>query len=98
VFELGRSSKHYDLQSGCILPFLEDEEGGRKSGGYGSVWRVKIHPEHQRWSEDLETERASQPIFQRGLLTNSYRLVVMNSQSKDFTLRTRKPSTSRGMR
>src|SRR5208282_749554 len=53
VFELGRSSKHYDFQSERILPFVEDDEGSRKSGGFGSVWRVKIHPGHQRWSEDL---------------------------------------------
>jgi hypothetical protein len=63
VFELGRSSKHYDLGSEHILPFVEDDEGSRTSGGYGSVWRVEIHPEHQRWNEDLGTEKVSQPIL-----------------------------------
>ncbi|KAH8767564.1 kinase-like domain-containing protein, partial [Hyaloscypha finlandica] len=57
VFELGHNSKHYDFQSNSILPFVGDDEGSRKTGGYGSVWRVKIHPAHQRWNGDLETEK-----------------------------------------
>jgi len=56
VLELGHSPKHYDLQSNSILPFVKYDEGNRKTGGYGSVWRVKIHPEHQIWNGDLETE------------------------------------------
>lgn len=63
VFELGRSPRHYDFQSDRILPFLEDDESSRKSGGYGLVWRVKIHPGHLRWSEDLGTENVSQLVL-----------------------------------
>ncbi|KAI0127542.1 kinase-like domain-containing protein [Xylariales sp. AK1849] len=42
---------HYCLDSHTILPFIEDEENTHSSGGYGDVWRVKIHPAHHNGCE-----------------------------------------------
>jgi hypothetical protein len=42
---------HYDLQRETILPFVEKDEG-RKRGGFGEVFRVKIHPENHNCCED----------------------------------------------
>ncbi|KAK0111741.1 hypothetical protein ONS95_002079 [Cadophora gregata] len=47
--------QHYDFGEHTVLPFIEDHER-RKSdnekgpieGGYGSVWKVAIHPAHQQ--------------------------------------------------
>jgi len=56
VFELGSRSeaKHYNFRSHTVLPFVENDEGSRKTGGYSSVWRVKIHPQHQKWNGEPE--------------------------------------------
>ncbi|KAF2176066.1 hypothetical protein K469DRAFT_700459 [Zopfia rhizophila CBS 207.26] len=37
----------YDLSSECIFPFILDG-GIRKEGAFSSVYRVKIHPAHQK--------------------------------------------------
>jgi hypothetical protein len=63
VLELGHSSKHYDFHSNSILPFVEDDEGSRVTGGFSSVRRVKIHPAHHTLNGDLETEKVSQLIL-----------------------------------
>jgi serine/threonine protein kinase len=46
--ELWFSYKHYEFPDPCILPFLpfvgvENE----KSGGFGDVWSVRVHPAHR---------------------------------------------------
>lgn len=40
--------RHYRLQESVILPFIEDDEVEHCSGvgGFGDVWRVKLHPSH----------------------------------------------------
>jgi hypothetical protein len=52
-----RKVQHYNLEeSSTILPFIEDDEvrrgTGRAEGGFGDVWRVKIHPAHHNCCED----------------------------------------------
>jgi hypothetical protein len=42
---------HYNLENRIILPFIEDEEV-KHAGGFGDVWRVKIHPAHHNHCED----------------------------------------------
>jgi hypothetical protein len=42
---------HYSLENHVILPFIEDDEI-RHSGGYGDVWRIKIHPAHHNFCKD----------------------------------------------
>lgn len=42
---------HYNLENRTILPFIEDEEV-KHAGGYGDVWRVKIHPAHHNHCPD----------------------------------------------
>jgi hypothetical protein len=36
---------HYNLENETIMPFTEDHEV-KHTGGYGDVWKVKIHPAH----------------------------------------------------
>jgi hypothetical protein len=36
---------HYNLENRIIMPFNEDHEVNH-AGGFGDVWRVKIHPAH----------------------------------------------------
>lgn len=47
---------HYPLASDIVLPFIEDDEvkrdAGHSEGGFGDVWRVKIHPAHHNCCED----------------------------------------------
>jgi hypothetical protein len=55
--ETNRKVLHYNFQNRIILPFIEDVErtgraGGRAEGGFGDVWRVKIHPAHHNCCED----------------------------------------------
>jgi hypothetical protein len=55
--ETKRKVRHYNLkENSIILPFIEDDEvrqgNGRSEGGYGDVWRVKIHPAHHNCCED----------------------------------------------
>jgi len=48
--------RHYNLEDNSILPFIEDDEvkrnSGRNGGGFGDVWRVKIHPAHHNCCRD----------------------------------------------
>lgn len=55
VLEFTDDIEHYDFEHHCILPWIEDHEcsssghkGGAVEGGFGSVWKIKIHPAHQR--------------------------------------------------
>jgi hypothetical protein len=51
-FELSAKSQpkvlHYNLEANSILPFTEvdKENTSAHRGGFGDVWRVKIHPAH----------------------------------------------------
>lgn len=45
----GGNVRHYDLKDNCVLPYIEDQERSENenTGGFGSVWGVKMHPAHQ---------------------------------------------------
>ena len=63
ITEADRRVLHYNLRDGIILPFIEDVEqdtatGDRKKGGFGDVWRVKIHPAHHNCCEDTASLRS----------------------------------------
>ncbi|KUJ09273.1 kinase-like protein [Mollisia scopiformis] len=47
----GGRVRHYMLDDFFILPYIQDEQhsGRALSGGYSSVWLVKIHPAHQKF-------------------------------------------------
>jgi hypothetical protein len=51
-----RKVLHYPLADQIILPFIEDDEvvrgASHAAGGFGDVWRVKIHPAHHNYCED----------------------------------------------
>lgn len=40
---------HFDLDDGCLLPFIMDGEKEAIQGGYSDVWKVTIHPGHQNF-------------------------------------------------
>jgi hypothetical protein len=42
--------REYHLEKNTILPFIEEDSSERKRGGFGDVWRVKIHPAHHNLS------------------------------------------------
>jgi len=42
---------HYNLENMTIMPFVEDHEV-KHTGGFGDVWRVKIHPAHHNHCDD----------------------------------------------
>jgi hypothetical protein len=51
VFQRSTSNDipHFDFSFNTIMPFIDDhEKDADKSGGYGEVWKVKIHPKHQQ--------------------------------------------------
>jgi hypothetical protein len=50
IFEYHDHINHYELDDNCVLPWVEDEERSHRAveGGYGSVWKIAIHPAHQR--------------------------------------------------
>lgn len=39
---------HFELEDNVILPFIEEDKCQISSGGYGRVWKVKIHVAHQK--------------------------------------------------
>lgn len=65
--ETDRKVHHINIEEhGIILPFIEDDEGKRSAGegGYGDVWRVKIHPAHHNCCEN--SVRFNIYLFPRG--------------------------------
>lgn len=42
---------HYNLREQSILPFIEDDEGNLGIGGFGEVWRVRLHHAHHNLSK-----------------------------------------------
>lgn len=42
---------HYNLRKQSILPFIEDDEANPGIGGFGEVWRVRLHPAHHNLSK-----------------------------------------------
>jgi hypothetical protein len=58
---------HYDFPDCMVLPFTEYNWDERKSGGYGSVWSVRIHSAHH----DLSPANVSEVLY-HCLLTEAY--------------------------
>ncbi|KAK3313300.1 kinase-like domain-containing protein, partial [Apodospora peruviana] len=53
---------HYRLDDGIILPFIEDDEiSSGDKGGYGEVWKVKIHPAHHNCFQDGASDDDNPP-------------------------------------
>jgi serine/threonine protein kinase len=50
IFEYHDDINHYELNDNCVLPWVEDEERSDRAieGGFGSVWKIAIHPAHQQ--------------------------------------------------
>lgn len=50
IFEYDDDIKHYELDDNCVLPWVEDDERSDRAieSGFGSVWKIAIHPAHQR--------------------------------------------------
>ncbi|KAF8862911.1 kinase-like protein [Acephala macrosclerotiorum] len=46
VFRFGKTIPHYEFDDQCRLPFILDPGFKSSQGGYGKVWKVKIHPAH----------------------------------------------------
>ena len=66
IFELSSSAvRHYNFAPGTIMPFLEGE--ALRSGGFGEVWKVRIHPAHQKLLKSATPEVSH--IFIRGLFS-----------------------------
>jgi hypothetical protein len=56
---------HYELDDECILPFVDDTAVEKKivgEGGYGRVWRVKIHPAHSKLFHTSPDVSQSSPL------------------------------------
>ena len=51
--------KHYEMDEHVIMPFVESEEDNARQGGYSEVWRVRIHPAHQRLLQPINGEQPS---------------------------------------
>ncbi|KAL5315475.1 hypothetical protein ACEPPN_016343 [Leptodophora sp. 'Broadleaf-Isolate-01'] len=69
---------HYDFEVGTILPYLEDWEGANlRAGGFGEVWKVRIHPAHQK---------LLCPSDPKGLLLAIKRLFPNGDYEKTFQL------------
>ncbi|TVY16217.1 Cyclin-dependent kinase 14 [Lachnellula arida] len=51
--------KHYEMDEHVIMPFVESEEDNARQGGYSEVWRVRIHPAHQRLLPPINGEQPS---------------------------------------
>lgn len=50
-----QAAYHYQLETNTVLPWVCDDKSSSDlpiSGGFGNVWRVKIHPEHHRWNTE----------------------------------------------
>lgn len=45
----------YSFDDRAILPWIEDDQTNMHSGGFGDVWRVKIHPEHHHFTDTLNS-------------------------------------------
>ena len=52
VFTFASTGKleHYEFDEACVLPFIESHE--KHQGGFSEVRTVKIHPAHQKLSQD----------------------------------------------
>jgi hypothetical protein len=104
-FELSTKSQpkvlHYNLKSTTILPFIEvnKENVSAHRGGFGDVWRVKIHPAHHNCCTPSVCTTPITPVWS----VHDYRLVsnivsrptiavIPPSQSSYYDITTKLPS------
>ncbi|KAF8849201.1 kinase-like protein, partial [Acephala macrosclerotiorum] len=59
VFEFSDDIEHYNLDPNSVLPWVEDHqhESSAMQGGFGSVWKVRIHPDHR-----IKGENGAEPF------------------------------------
>ncbi|KAH7386570.1 putative cyclin-dependent kinase 2 [Cadophora sp. MPI-SDFR-AT-0126] len=81
TFQLASSGvSHYDFPRAIILPYTEDfEEEMSNSGGFGEVWKVRIHPAHQELVDSSDPKGplvAIKRLFPNGDYENTFRLEV----------------------
>jgi hypothetical protein len=68
-FELSTKSKpkvlHYNLEGNRILPFIEVDKKNASAhcGGFGDVWRVKIHPAHHNCHPPSVCTASTVPVW-----------------------------------
>jgi serine/threonine protein kinase len=76
IFEYADEIKHYELHDNCVLPCVEDDELSDRTiqGGYGSVWKIAIHPAHQRVGGSAK-QKVRQPVSGAGQETNGRQVV-----------------------
>jgi len=70
IFEYTDEIEHYELNDNCVLPWIEDfERSGRaiNEGGYSTVWKVAIHPAHQR-TKGCVKPKVKYPVFLKSQL------------------------------
>ncbi|RDL36219.1 uncharacterized protein BP5553_06831 [Venustampulla echinocandica] len=66
--------QHYNFEEHrIVLPYIEDDEGKRgNAGGYGDVWRVKIHPAHHNGCGDSTPSKDNPSYAVKRLRLNNY--------------------------
>jgi serine/threonine protein kinase len=70
IFEYTDEIEHYELDVNCVLPWIEDfERSGRaiNEGGYSTVWKVAIHPAHQR-TKGCVKPKVKCPVFLKSII------------------------------
>lgn len=102
--ETKRKVRHYHFEeNSIILPFIEDDEVRRgnslSEGGYGDVWRVKIHPAHHNCCADsvrftalVNYAERLRPSNITKRLTTTITPLMLSNGSATITMR---PSTPR---
>jgi hypothetical protein len=62
IFEYTDEIEHYELDDNCVLPWIERSGRAINEGGYSTVWKVVIHPAHQR-TKGCVKPKVKCPIF-----------------------------------
>jgi hypothetical protein len=85
VFEFRPNVLHYEFDNNCILPFMKEDEDSaavRHEGGFSSVWRVQIHPAHQKVYDEMDCETVSScPRNPANLITDENRYITRHALS-----------------
>lgn len=71
---------HYDFDSRAVLPFVDDAEFEARSGGFGEVWSVVIHPSHHTLLGSV-----SPPLVYYLLRLTDCRKATCDLPSNDYT-------------
>lgn len=94
IFEYDDEIIHYELHDNCVLPWVEDEQGSSMDGGYGSIWKIAIHPAHQKIrnnSSQMVRPHSSPPLKQASncsqLMSKFVALKRLHSSTNEETFR-----------